>query len=659
VTRMVTEIIITKIESPTFEGVSFGSVGQYERIEGILKCEVNPRHPLNAGIINVGKAPRNDRGFVEYDVDLFILKPIDMKKGNGRILYEVSNRGNKLALRFINNSIVGNDPRTTKDAGNGFLMRQGYTIVWTGWQASYPIATAPPMSVATGSRFPVGDGRMLARFPIARSADGKPILGLSREEFIDDSNSNPFIGYLTYPATNLDLAKATLTVREKERDPRQTPIGMSWRYLDEWRIEITRPSNSAFDAGAIYEFIYPVKDPIVYGLAFASMRDVVSFLRYEVTDGKGNPNPLASEGVPGIKKIIAFGASQSGRVLQDLIYQGFNQDEKGRVVFDGANVHIGGSRRSWVNFEFALPGPTSTQHTTHFQVNDQFPFTFTTLYDPISGRTDGFLEKCQAAKTCPKIMHTDTDTELWEGRASLLYTDTLGNDITLPDNVRVYLFASCYHVPGGPIDKGFCQQLNNPLDYRPLTRALLVALDKWITDGTEPPTSRYPKRADGILVPSDQQSTGFPHIPGVNYNGLYNVLHLVNYNVQPPAEGPLYPVFVSKVDSDGNGLAGICLPDVETPVATYTGWNLRTAGHAENELYLGGYYIPFAQTQAERLAKGDPRLSLEERYSNHNDYVEKVTNAVNHLVREHLLLKEDAERIKEAAAQTSIGKPPK
>jgi hypothetical protein len=656
---MVTEIMITKIESPTFEGVTFGNVGQYERIEGILKGEVDPRHPLNAGIINIDKAPRNARGLVEYDVDLFILKPIDIRKGNGRILYEVLNRGNKLALEFFNNTPRGNDPRTAKDAGNGFLMRQGYTIVWNGWQASYPIALAPPMSAGTGSRLPVGDGRMLARLPIARNADGIPIIGLGREEFIDDSNSNPFIGYLTYPAADLNLTKATLTVREKERDPRQTPVGMSWRYLDEWRIEITRPSSSAFDAGAIYEFICPAKDPIVYGLAFASIRDVVSFLRYEVTDDKGNPNPLAPGGIPGIKKAIALGASQSGRALQDLIYQGFNQDERGRVVFDGASVHIGGSRRSWVNFEFALPGPTSTQHTTHFQVNDQFPFTFTTLYDPISGRTDGFLEKCQATNTCPKIMHTDTDTELWEGRASLLYTDTLGNDITLPDNVRAYLFASCYHVPGGPIDKGFCQQLNNPLDYRPLTRALLVALDRWIMDGTEPPTSRYPKRADGALLPSDQQSTRFPYIPGVNYNGLYNVLRLVNYCIQPPAEGPLYPVFVSKVDSDGNGIAGIRLPEVEVPLATYTGWNLRAAGHAENELCLGGYYIPFSQTKAEKVATGDLRPSIEERYPNHNDYVSTVAHSVNNLVREGFLLEEDAERIKEAAAQSSIGHSPK
>jgi hypothetical protein len=645
----VTEVVITSTESPTFEGLSFGSVGQYERLVGIARGEIDPSDPLNAGIVNIDKAPRNAQGKVEYDVDIYILKPVDMSKGNGKILYEVLNRGNKGAISRFNNGGGGNNPQTAEDAGIGFLMRKGYTILWSGWQVSYGI---PGQSDAAGSRPATGGGRMLARFPIATNPGETPIVGQSREEFIVESNASPFVANLTYPAADIE-EQASLTVRENQDDPRQTPAGMSWRYLNEWQIEITRPSSPAFDGGAIYEFIYPAKNSIVYGMAFASMRDVVSFFRYEVSDSLDNPNPLS----PYIEKALGHGSSQSGRFLRDLIYEGFNQDESSRIVFDGANPHIAGSRKTWTNFEFSQVGRWSRQHEDHYMANDQFPFTYTTLYDPISGLTDGLLVKCQATGTCPKIMETFTDAEMWQARASLVVTDTMGNDITLPDNVRAYLFTDCQHSAASSTDPGIGKYLRNPLDYRPLSRAILVALDEWVTNGTIPPASRVPKRSDGTLVPSDQASTGFPNIPGVTYSGLYNWLQLTDYSVQPPAVGAFYPVFVSKVDSDGNGVTGIRLPDVEVPVATYTGWSLRAAGHAENELNSGnGSYFPFAQTEAERLATGDPRLSIKERYPNHGVYVSAVALAADNLVSERLLLQEDSVRIKEAAALSDIGK---
>jgi hypothetical protein len=372
---------------------------------------------------------------------------------------------------------------------------------------------------------------------------------------------------------------------------------------------------------------------------------------------------LAPRGIPDIEKVLVFGTSQCGRFLRNLIYEGFTQDEEKRQVMDGAMPDIAGSRLNWSNFQFALPGVWSRQHANHFQPGDQFPFTYGVLNDPISKRKDGILKKCQETGTCPKIMHTDSDTELWEARASLVVTDTNGKDVVLPDNVRAYLFTGGQHgtaMPPEYLIPGNCQQRKNPLDFRPLYRSLLVALDKWVTNGTEPPASRFPKRADGTLVTSDQSSTGFPQIPGVNYNGRLNWLRLTDYSVQPPSEGSHYPVFVSRMDSDGNGVAGIRLPDIEVPIATYTGWNLRASGHAKGELCDGdGSYIPFARTRAERLAGGDPRLSIEERYRNHSDYVNKITQAANVLVRERLLLQEDAELIKKrAAAQDSVFKKP-
>jgi hypothetical protein len=672
----ITQFIVTSRESPTFEGISFGAVGQYERIVGIAKGELNPDDPLNAGIVDIGKAPRNARGMVEYDVDIFILKPVDLSKGNGRIFYDVLNRGNKLAVGFFNSgyfaglghgSIRSNDPRLAGDAGNGFLMRYGYTVVWSGWQPGYPFSGGD----ASGSRIDAGSGRMSGRFPVATNSDGSPIVGLSREEFIVGSNASPFVVNLTYPAANLNPANATLTVREKQADARQSPAGMSWKYVDEWRVQITRPSSPAFDGGAIYEFIYPAKDPNVAGIGLASLRDVNSFLRYHVMDDARDPNPLAPGGKLAIERAMIYGASQSGRFLRDYIYQGFNQDEAGRIVFDGAMPDISGSRRNWINFRFAQSGRFSRQHEDHFQRGDQFPFTYGTLHDHISGLTDGILAKCHAARasadrspakgkrlssTCPLIMHTDTNSEVWQGRASLVVTDTKGRDIKLPSDVRAYLFDSSQHVwLGGVPSRGICQQLSNPMDYQPVRRALLLALDEWVTDGRKPPASRFPKRSDGTLVRSDQASTEFPGIPGVTYNGLFNWLRLTNYEVHPPFEGDFYPVFVTKSDGAGNGLSGVRPPHVEAPLATHTGWNTRAAGQAQNELCATtGSYIPFARTRAERLAAGDPRLSVEERYGSQEGYLCALRAAATKGVKQRFLLQEDADRIVAEAAASNI-----
>ena len=378
----VTEIVVTNVQSPTFGGSSFGSVGQYERIDGIFKCEIDPQDPLNADIVNIDKAPRNSRGKVEYDMDFFILKPIDMNKGNGHLLFDTPNRGGPATLGSFNNGARSNRPSTAADAGNGFLMKLGYTILSSGWQVSYPIPGLTSFLVGLGSRIPIpatGIPPLLARFPIAKNADGTSVVGTSRELWASPdtaASTSPFTGYLTYPAANLDPTQATLTVRERASDPRQPMPASSWRYLDEYRVEVTRSTNSQFDMGAIYEFIYPAKDPIVYGLGFASIRDGVSFLRYGLADDKGNSNPLAPGGVPTIQKALAFGLSQTGRIVKTLVTEGFNQDEKGRIVFDGINSHIGGGRRNWLNGELSHPGDIFG--------DDQFPFGYRRLYPDVA-----------------------------------------------------------------------------------------------------------------------------------------------------------------------------------------------------------------------------------------------------------------------------------
>lgn len=623
---------IIRVE-PVFAGVSFGNVGPYEKIVGRAFAEVVPANRLNAGIVNLAKAQRNEAGRVEYWFDFCLLKPADLRRGSRRIFYDVNNRGNKLALNHFNDAPRVNDPSSAADAGNGFLMRQGHSLLWSGWQGDVT----------------EGDDRLLAGLPIATD-NGAPIVAMSRDEFILEHDRNPARALLSYPANTLDQLQAALTVRQREQDRRQLIPPGQWRYVSASKIEITRPDG--FDAGAIYEFIYPARDPIVMGLGFAAVRDFVSFMRHEASDINGTPNPLSDAPGPAVDYVLAYGASQSGRFLRDFLWQGFNQDLNGRRVFDGVIASVAGSRKTFVNFAFAQPGRFSRQHEDRLFPGDQFPFSYATTTDPISGRTDGILARCQASNTRPKILQTEGSTDFWEGRAGLLVTDGKGNDIPLPDNVRLYLFASIQH-GGGAVAAHFPfnHYLANPAEYNCVHRALAVALDEWVSRGTLPPPSRYPRASDGTLVSPSPAAYRFPAIPGVTYPGLVNELSEMDYGVQPPRPipGRNYLIMVPAVDEDGNELAGVRVPEISVPRGTHTGWNLRRAGFAHGDLVLLGSYFPFAATKQERLDSDDPRPSLMERYPTDDDYLSAIARAAQDLRNARLLLAEDVERIVAAA----------
>ena len=626
----ITRLVIASRE-PAYEAVAFDAVGAYEWLIGHAEGVLDPRDRHNAAIVNLDKAPRNARGLVEYRMDVQILKPVDVSRSNGRLFYDVVNRGDKRALGTrVDGGQNINDPRLRSHLGTGFLLRRGYVLVWSGWQADLT----------------AGNGRMRASFPVAVNAGGAPVVATQREEFIFDHATNPATAALTYPSADLDPARASLTVRQHERDARQRPADLSWSYDGASQIRIQRPRG--FDAGAIYEFIYSARDPVVTGIAFAAVRDIVSFLRYAPAGGESG-NPLAGH----IQKAMGLGISQSGRFLRDLVYQDFNLDERDRIVFDGLVPIVSGSRRTQVNRAFSMPGRFSRQHEDHSQPDHEFPFAYQTLRDPVSGRSDGVLARCAASRSCPKILHVDTDSELFSAGASLIVTDPAGRPQALPDNVRAYLMAGSEHaVPDVPA-RGVCQQLSNPLNYAPHIRALVVALDEWVTNSTPPPDTRFPSVADGTLVPSTHPRAAFPPIPGFRYTGLVKQPRVFDFSQQPPAEsGVTYPVFVGVKDEDGNNVAGVRHPYLQAPVATHTGWNPRAAGYAENALCnVIGSHIPFAATRTEREATRDGRRSLEERYPTPDAYARAVADAAERLVADRLLLREDAERLaKEAAA---------
>ena len=457
---------------------------------------------------------------------------------------------------------------------------------------------------------------------------------------------------LTYPAADLDPAKATLTVRQRETDPRVTPADLSFTFEAPDKISIKRPAG--FDAGAIYEFIYTAKDPKVMGMGFAATRDIVSFLRRETADASGTPNPIAGR----IDNAVSMGVSQSGRFLHDFLYLGFNEDEAGRMVFDGLMPHVAAGKKMFTNYRFGQPGRNMQEHGETLYPGTAFPFSYPVTTDPVTGRTDGWLARCFAAKNCPKIIQTDTDLEFYQSFGSLVATDTKGEPLAMPDNVRLYYLASLQHASTANAKTGMnpvCTYPTNPLYAGPVLRALVVALESWTTDGTSPPASRYPSRADGTLVTIAENTKSFPNVPGFKYGGLVHQPTVVDHDAMPPVKKTAYPLFVPKVDADGNAVAGVRLPTLVAPIATHLGWNVRKAGFGEGGLCGNlGSMLPFAKTREEREKANDPRLSLEERYPTAAARAAIIERAARQLVQDRLLLEDDVRGYLQATNVTSF-----
>lgn len=617
---------------PAFAGRSFGAVGTYERITARATFALNPADDRNAVITDLALAPRNADGRVEATADVVILKPSDPTHGNGTLLLEVPNRGRKLAPQLFDDSAQpgANNADKVNDAGIGFLHRQGYTMVWVGWQGDIP---SKPGQLA-----------MIA--PVL-----KGVTGPARDEVIFDNTTNPARATLTWPAT--EAANLNVTVRAAWADPRQTPPGFSAKLVDPKTVEITRPDG--FDAGALYEITYTARDPVPLGMGYAAVRDVVSFLRRDETPA----NPLLDGLHPSVTRAIGFGVSQSGRFLRDYLYLGFNEDLAGRVVFDGLMPHVAGTRRMATNVRFGHPGRNPRHPQDPAWQADLFPFTYASLSDPYSGKTDGILRRCSLSVTCPKVMQTDSEHEWWASHASLLVTDLAGNHLDLPDNVRAYMIAGSPHFAEAAdvMKKGLPAMSlpQNPMHAGMPMRALLTDLNAWIGDGTKPPASRVPMRAHGTLVPA--QGAVPTDIPGLPYAGIDTLAAFSDHSVLPPKEIGRYPVFVPKADDDGMAIAGIRQLALAVPRATYTAWNPRAIGFGPTALYpLQGAVVPFAPTEAARKEVHDPRLSIAERYADDGAYVAAVRREAARQVAERILLPEDAERAVDAAKQGKLAK---
>ena len=652
------------------DGMSFGSVGPYERLDGTAYFEVDPNDPLNAVIVNLDKAPRNARGMVEFSAPFFILKPQDMAKGNRKILYAINNRGGKQGLGYFNFAPAGsgiNNPLTTADVGDGFLMRLGYTVVDAGWQGDI----AP------------GGNRLLPKFPVATQPDGSPIVASVRIEYSDRTipAAGTFTlplegaaGFVAYPTSEMNTAHSKLTVRDEVSGDKTVIPSDKWAFgtCTSGSASLVRNETNiclfdGFRANQLYELIYPAKNPIVMGLAYAVTRDIGSFLRYETKDDAGNSNPLAGSAASvGIRRVYSFGSSSTGMYQREYLYLGFNEDTSHRKVFDALWIHKPGTHRLFANVEFADPNTYSRQDDRHDFLSTSYPpFTFGVTTDRISKIRDGLAKR---PRTDPLIFQSDTENEFWQMRASLNIVDGLGQAVPIPDNVRLYFLSSHQHGGNnpptrfpGPSDN--CENPANPIYHGPTLRALLVALDDWADKGIKPPDSNYPTLRAGTLVPLSDARDAFPKIPGVTFPAVVNELELLDFGpgfgskggrlgLLAPKLGQRYKIYVPKSNEDGLNVAGVRPMEIRVPVGTNTGWNLRDKDfRGPNLCGLNGSFIPFTATRDQRVASGDSRMSLQERYGSHQGYVKAVAEQAKKLVGERFLLEEDATRVvKEAEA---------
>ncbi|MGE0767284.1 MAG: alpha/beta hydrolase domain-containing protein [Hyphomicrobiaceae bacterium] len=656
------QIAIEISERERFAGdTHFGNSGAYERIKARARIAVDPAARDLAGIADLDKAPRNREGLVELATDLLILKPVDLDRGNRRLFFDWGNRGNVRCLQFFNDAQGSNDPRSPAHAGNGFLMRRGYTIVMAGWQADL---------------LP-GDNRFLLDVPVAME-NGKPITGKVRVEYIATSKAQTTFplssraSTRSHPTVSLDTRQARLTRRRYAKDDRIPVPHDQWMFarveggagLDNQGGETAVIASdvhihlpAGFEPGWIYELVYDGRDPLVLGLGHVAVRDVVAFLKSGRADDAGTANPLPG----GMEKAYGWGRSQTGRCIRDFIYRGFNANPAGGRVFDGLLPHVAGGGKMWMNHRFAnVIVSAGQQHEDHENPADTFPFAYASSTDHLTGRTDAI---CKRPETDPLIIHTQTATEYWQRRGSLVHTDTEGNDLALPDTVRAYLWSSSQHfadpllkAPG----RGICQNVQNVVWTSMLFRGVLDAMDQWATAAKPPPASRIPRRADGTLVDVETWRERFPRIPGIATPLEPNTLERLDFGpdyergviCEPPGRtGEHYAVLVPATDSDGNDVAGVRAPMVEVPLATYTGWNMRIRGQGHGALHeFTGSTIAFAETPEERALTRDPRASIQERYGDVATYQRLIGEAARKLVADGLMVEEDVARCIAAAA---------
>jgi hypothetical protein len=645
------EVVRTEVQerTPVLDGRPFGSSGAYERLKGRVHFEVDPALPANRIISDIQLGPRNQRGRVEFSSDFYLITPLDVAKGNGTFLFEVSNRGRKGMLGMFNLAAGSLDPRTEADFGDGLLLKQGFTLAWLGWQ------------------FDVPDDPMLMRLYAPRAkGNSKPIQGLIRSEYIPERRVLSFSladrTMIAYPVADPGDPDLKLTVRERRDGARRTIPRSQWQFARDENGQAVPDRTkvfmaTGFEPGKIYELVYKAQDPVLAGLGPTAVRDFISMAKH---GGAVEAMALFTGESRRWRRAIGFGTSQSGRFLRTFLFYGFNRDEQGRKVFDGVISHVAGGGRGSFNHRFAQPSRDAHPFMNCFYPTDIFPFTDLEQKDPETGLSGGILSRAIQDDVAPKIFYTNSSYEYYGRAASLIHMTVDGKqDAPLAKDTRIYLFAGGQHGPASfpPSRQG--TQLANPNDFRRSMRALLLAMNDWLATAKEPPASQYPRIADETLV--SLAALKFPKIPGVRLPQRIQTAYRLDFgpdfrssgivSIEPPRVGIAFPTLVPQVDGDGNETSGIRLPEIQVPLATFTGWNLRNPelGAEDELLNMVGSFIPFARSKDERARRQDPRLSIEERYADRETYLQKVVAAARQLAEQGYILEHDLPTIVQEA----------
>ncbi len=621
-------------------GKEFRDAGTYERITGRVYFSLTVANSHNRHIVDLGNAVNLKNGEVEFSADFIAVRPKDAHKGNGSLLLEVPNRGRGRILSLVD----GGDWDLANDAGDAWLLRNGFTIVSLGWQWDA-----------------AGEGALRFSAPIAKE-NGKAITGLLRGDLMPSFMMPEIplghlilgnIGGTEYPVFAPDDPRNVLTVRDSRAGARTVIPRAEWQFAHTVDGKLT-PSgrhihlNGGFQPGKIYEYVYVVADPVVAGGGFAAIRDFASYAKH------------ARDAVTPAARVYGEGISQNGRFLRDFLYQGFNADEAGRIALDGVLAHVAGAGRGSFNYRFAQPSRDAQPTSSIFFPTDIFPFTDQPEKDPVTGATGGLLDRAVADKVVPKIFFSNTSYEYWGRAAALIHVSADGkHDAQLSDNLRIYHFTGLQHFSGPfPPEKGkgdlLGQQPQSPLPVKYFWRSMIANMDAWVRSNILPPPGSYPKIADGTLVPLLEYA--MPAIPGVNRPHEANEAWHLDFGpnwrdgilgIQPPKVGEAFPVLVPQVDADGNERDGVRLPEITVPLATYASWNLRdpSIGAPDQRVSFELSCLPFPKTAADREKSGDPRKSIVERYTDRDDYLMRYKNAVDDLVKQRWILVQDREAL--------------
>ena len=618
-------------------GHLFGPAGAYEKVRGRLHYAVDPEHASNQAIVDLDLAPRGPDGRVHFAGDAILLQPLDPQRRKGTLLLDVPNRGRKTLYTWFHGLQDGGGEPWLEQP---LLLEKGLRLLWVGWQMDTPY-----------------DSQLLSLDRVTAKVDE---VGLLRSDavFNEKTAVMPLAhrNHRPYGVSDPSDPRNRLTVRDRPDGPRRQIDRSRWRFgrLDKAGKVVSDPFwvhlDGGFEAGKIYEVVYVAKQPTVNGLGMAAIRDAASFFKFEA-GGKRRGGAVPSN------RVLAWGASQAGRLLRQMLYEGLAVDAQGRQVFDGVWIHGAGAGRGSFNHRFAEPSRDGHAFASFSYPVDLPPFNGQQgLYDRWRQASKETPGKVQGGSLPAKVVLTHTSYEYWSRGASLTHTTTDGQgDALLDANERIYFLTGTQHwLDPWPPRATATRYPVNGHDYRYALRALLVAFDGWLHGGPAMPKSRHPKIADGTLVSFEKLR--FPALPGaetpsspyrpprLDFGPRFSSQGIIDH--QPPKVGEPWPMRVPQVDADGNERAGVRLPQITVPVAVYTGWNLRRPkdGGGEHLALFRGAMFPLPVSESGTSA-------LKERYGGPEPYLRRTRHAVSQLVEEGFFLEDDADTFQQRAVE--------